>query len=98
MTLLYLLQRPIHLSLNNRELKGEANRILTFDYGYPSTLSSRASSVDFAAIDRDVLNALKWLRYADAMEKPDLTQDVGILVSDDVVPASLHREVILYFF
>ena len=53
-------------------------------------------AVDFGIIDSDVLKALRYLRGANyAVDTPKLRQVVGVHVSDDVTPLSLHREVSL---
>lgn len=51
-------------------------------------------AVDFRAINDDVLTSLKYVRASKhALRSPELREDVGVFVSDSIVPPSLHQEV-----
>lgn len=51
--------------------------------------------IDFDSIDTDVRNSLKYARgakHAIHAPVPPLRQRAGVYISDNLVPASLHRE------
>ncbi len=82
-------------SISTRELKAEAYRIRVLDKGImlrPPSLPERA--IDFERIRNDVMISLKHSRKSKfAIRRADLRDDVGVYVSDGIIPLSLHREV-----
>ncbi|KAL0950704.1 hypothetical protein HGRIS_007481 [Hohenbuehelia grisea] len=54
-----------------------------------------AQSVDFRSIEVDVENAVKFAQNAQyAISSPKLQEDIGVFVSDGLVPTSLHKELV----
>ncbi|KAL0950698.1 hypothetical protein HGRIS_007475 [Hohenbuehelia grisea] len=78
------------------DLKAEARRILELDCKVH--LTSRnipAQAIDFRSIGVDVENAVKFARNAQyAIFTPKLQEDIGVFVSDGLVPKSLHKELV----
>ncbi|KAF4564880.1 hypothetical protein EYR36_002823 [Pleurotus pulmonarius] len=76
------------------ELKAEAHRIRVLDKTImlrPPSLPERA--IDSERIRNDVMISLKHSRRSKfAIRRADLRDDVGVYVSDGIIPLSLHRE------
>lgn len=53
------------------------------------------SGLDVQSLDSEILASLRYATAAPygVRPQPNLAEEVGIFVSDDLVPASLHREV-----
>ncbi|KAL4255807.1 Protein of unknown function DUF4246 [Pleurotus pulmonarius] len=83
-----------------RDLKTEASRIVALDYS-PQLLqtSTRVGEghrdIHFQEIDKDVTNTLKFVRTSEySIVQPKLREEVGVFVTDDLVPRSLHSELV----
>ncbi|KAL4258731.1 hypothetical protein AB1N83_009773 [Pleurotus pulmonarius] len=78
------------------ELKAEAHRIRVLDKTImlrPPSLPERA--IDSERIRNDVMISLKHSRRSKfAIRRADLRDDVGVYVSDGIIPLSLHRELV----
>lgn len=80
------------------DLKAEASRIVALDYS-PQLLQTsvhveEGRDIPFQGIDKDVTNTLKFVRTSKySIVQPKLREEVGVFVSDDLVPRSLHSEV-----
>ncbi len=51
-------------------------------------------AIPFQEINKDVTNTLKFVRTSEySIVQPKLGEEVGVFVTDDLVPRSLHSEV-----
>ncbi|KAF7357695.1 BZ3500-MvSof-1268-A1-R1-Chr11-1g03198 protein [Mycena venus] len=80
------------------ELRNEAKRIVFFDYNIRmDAYKEPESSVDIESFDDDILASLKYAAGSEyGVRAPDLREEVGVFISDDLVPASLHCELMLH--
>lgn len=77
-----------------RELQAEARRIQIMDFKLYQGQGLPLREIDLSKMDAEIRNALKYTRVAKyALQAPALKEDVGALISDGIVPPSLHREV-----
>ncbi|KAJ7284565.1 hypothetical protein C8J57DRAFT_1216984 [Mycena rebaudengoi] len=80
-----------------RELESEARRIVQVDFNIPLNFSSmepNSNVEDLDLFDSDIHAALQYAALG-RLRTPALTEDVGVFVSDGLVPVGLHRELIL---
>ncbi|KAJ7454732.1 hypothetical protein FB451DRAFT_1373392 [Mycena latifolia] len=84
------------------ELKNEAQRTVFVDWNIrvdnPIAFKEPDSSVDLESFDSDILSSLRYAALSPyGVRAPsNLSEEVGVFISDDLVPASLHRELVLY--
>jgi hypothetical protein len=82
------------VSLPYRDLKAEANRICKLDHTirlHSPRLPDR--NVNYQKIDTDVEQAVDFIRHAKhAIRAPPLKEEVGVYISEGLVPYSLQRE------
>ncbi|KAJ6594273.1 hypothetical protein B0H19DRAFT_1246959 [Mycena capillaripes] len=84
-----------------QELKNEAKRIVFFDYDIrmdDTVFKEPNSNVDVESFDADILSSLRYAAgSAYGVRAPvNLSEEVGVFISDDLVPASLHRELVFH--
>ncbi|KAG9221185.1 hypothetical protein CCMSSC00406_0007359 [Pleurotus cornucopiae] len=83
-----------------RDLKAEASRIVALDHS-PQLLQAGVHAeeghrdIPFQKIDQDVTDTLKFVRSSKySIVQPKLREEVGVFVTDDLVPRSLHSELV----
>jgi len=77
-----------------RDLKAEANRIRNLDHTI-RLHSPRPPdrNIDYQIIDADVEQAVDFIRHAKyAIRPPPLKEEVGVYISEGLVPYSLQQE------
>ncbi|KAF7430750.1 hypothetical protein PC9H_006461 [Pleurotus ostreatus] len=84
-----------------RDLKAEASRIVALDYAsqllQPSVRAVEGQrEIPFGKIDRDVTNTVKFARRSkySVTQPVELKEKLGVFVTDDLVPKSLHSELV----
>ncbi|KAJ6577438.1 hypothetical protein B0H19DRAFT_1119924 [Mycena capillaripes] len=83
-----------------KELQNEAQRIIFFDYTIrmedPVTFKEPDLNLDMDALDSEILASLRYTVTAPfGVRSPrNLTEEVGVFISDNLVPVSLHRELV----
>jgi hypothetical protein len=91
--------RDSDANLLSRELKNEARRIKFFDFDIrledPATFKEPDLNLDMDSLDSDILASITYAAASPfGVRAPrNLTEEVGIFISDGLVPVSLHREV-----
>ena len=85
--------------LTSSDLKAEASRIVALDHS-PQLLQAGVHAeeghrdIPFQKIDQDVTDTLKFVRSSKySVVQPKLREEVGVFVTDDLVPRSVHSEV-----
>ncbi|KAJ6588743.1 hypothetical protein B0H19DRAFT_1057870 [Mycena capillaripes] len=82
------------------ELKSEAQRIIFCDFNIrlddPVTFKEPDLSLNMDSLDSTILASLKYAAgSAFGLRAPrNLSEEVGVFISDDLVPVSLHRELV----
>ncbi|KAF7428753.1 hypothetical protein PC9H_007985 [Pleurotus ostreatus] len=83
-----------------RDLKAEASRIVALDHS-PQLLQASVHAeeghrdIPFEKIDQDVTDTLKFVRSSKySIVQPKLREEVGVFVTDNIVPRSLHSELV----
>ncbi|KAF4566608.1 hypothetical protein EYR36_012039 [Pleurotus pulmonarius] len=79
-----------------RDLEAEARRIVALDYELRLGVQEPPQEgVSFDKIDYNVTNALKFARQSKYyITRPQLKEELGVFVTDDLVPVSLQSELL----
>jgi hypothetical protein len=88
---------PRLIQLFSRELENEARRIVEVDFKIPLEFypppAEPDSNVDVNLLDSEIHASLRYAASPRGIQTPSLAEDVGVFVSDGLVPVNLHREV-----
>ncbi|KAJ6560157.1 hypothetical protein B0H19DRAFT_109647 [Mycena capillaripes] len=81
------------------ELKDEARRIIFYDFKIPlgaPLVSNAAGNMNLGVLDSDLRASLRYATESpQAVRAPlGLSEEVGVFISDNLVPPALHRELV----
>ncbi|KAJ7293978.1 hypothetical protein C8J57DRAFT_1270505 [Mycena rebaudengoi] len=88
------------VSATLQELENEARRIVEVEFKIPLEFypppAEPDSNVDVNLLDSEIHVSLRYAVSPRGIQTPSLAEDVGVFVSDGLVPVELHRELVFH--